>query len=135
VDFEGDALPSVYPLPSPTFSSSGYQSSTLHLQWRDRAGITPDFPVMPFAGTQDIYSVVGIVLSVRPRRLSSEARSCTKRGRAAADTRCDAALRGRAQARPSVPAFVRTDGRRKRRNDDSLMMRWDRRTIGVSLWL
>jgi hypothetical protein len=28
------------------------EATRLHSQWRDRAGLAPDFPVMPFVGTQ-----------------------------------------------------------------------------------
>ena len=28
------------------------EATRLHSQWRDRAGFTPDFPVMPLVGTQ-----------------------------------------------------------------------------------
>ena len=31
---------------------SGRSKQRPHSQWRDRAGFTPDFPVMPLAGTQ-----------------------------------------------------------------------------------
>ena len=31
---------------------SGHSKQRPHSQWRDRAGFTPDFPVMPFVGTQ-----------------------------------------------------------------------------------
>jgi hypothetical protein len=41
--------------PSPiTFASSGMLRAAHRLQWRDRAGFTPDFPVTPFAGTQSV---------------------------------------------------------------------------------
>ena len=36
----------------PGRSPSGRSKQRPHSQWRDRAGFTPDFPVMPLAGTQ-----------------------------------------------------------------------------------
>jgi hypothetical protein len=36
----------------PGSSPSGRSKPRPHSQWRDRAGFTPDFPVMPLAGTQ-----------------------------------------------------------------------------------
>src|SRR5216683_8432478 len=38
--------------PSPADGRVVVRSERPHLQWRDRAGFTPDFPVMPLAGTQ-----------------------------------------------------------------------------------
>ena len=43
--------------PSPAHSPSGRSKQRPHSQWRDRAGFTPDFPVMPLAGTQTRQSL------------------------------------------------------------------------------
>ena len=49
---------------------SGRSKQRPHLQWRDRAGFTPDFPVMPLAGTQArlalYHDAVGADKSGRP---------------------------------------------------------------------
>ena len=44
------------PQPSPTSSSSGLKGVASHLQWRDRAGFSPDFPVTPFRASERLFS-------------------------------------------------------------------------------
>src|SRR5664279_210559 len=58
---------------SPTFpdtSSSGSSEIASQLQWRDRVGISPDFPVMPRGAPEDFQSSA---FSAQTRRLSSAA--------------------------------------------------------------
>ena len=45
-----------FPQPSPTSSSSGLKGVASHLQWRDRAGFSPDFPVTPFRASERLFS-------------------------------------------------------------------------------
>src|SRR5262249_55444373 len=39
-------------LPRPCGGRVAFRSDRLHSQWRNRAGLAPDFPVMPLVGTQ-----------------------------------------------------------------------------------
>ena len=41
-----------FTFPDPEGSSGGIEATRPHSQWRNRAGLAPDFPVMPLIGTQ-----------------------------------------------------------------------------------
>ena len=58
-----------FPHPSPTNSSSGFKGAASHLQWRDRAGFSPDFPVTPFRASESLFSY-------RPQYLPQAGRPC-----------------------------------------------------------
>src|SRR3954463_4387652 len=42
----------------PSVALSGLRSDAPSLQWRNRAGLAPDFPVMPVVGTQGDWSYI-----------------------------------------------------------------------------
>ena len=69
--FEKQIAPRLAP-PSPTANrSSGSWKRRPHLQWRDRAGIAPDFPVTPFAGTNGLlnYSQIRIAIAISDAKI------------------------------------------------------------------
>jgi hypothetical protein len=46
-----------FTFPDPGGSSGGIEATRPHSQWRNRAGLAPDFPVMPLVGTQGLGSL------------------------------------------------------------------------------
>jgi hypothetical protein len=57
-------------LPSPSYDRVVLQAASLCLQWRDRAGISPDFPFKPNMGT------VGYVCCITLAGLADNPRCC-----------------------------------------------------------
>jgi hypothetical protein len=50
-------MPGRSPFPS-TNAEWNYANGLPRLQWRDRAGLAPDFPIKPFLGAPQVNSVV-----------------------------------------------------------------------------
>ena len=50
----------------PGHAPSGYWKRLSPLQWRNRAGLAPDFPVMPVVGTQGSNGYIAATSEIQP---------------------------------------------------------------------
>jgi hypothetical protein len=65
----------------PGHAPSGYSKRLSPLQWRNRAGLAPDFPVMPVLGTQGLTVIAHAGLELNSENLQVPRRR--ERGRVA----------------------------------------------------